>query len=132
MSSRFPLFKKRDLLVFLAAAALAGIGFLSWIPQSGAPVDVIEQDGHEVRRISLNQISQPETLVLEGEIPVTILLEPGQVSIIKSSCPDQVCVNTGVLTRPGQSAVCLPARVAVRITGETRSDGQTPVDGMTG
>lgn len=128
MSSRFPLFRKRDLLIFLLAAVLAGAGFLQWLPKSGAPVAVIEQNGQEVRRVELSSITQPETLVLEGEISVTILLEPGQVSIVHSDCPDQICVNTGVLTRPGQSAVCLPARVAVRIVGETQSG----VDGMTG
>lgn len=128
MKSRFPLFRKRDLLVFLLAAVLAGIGFWQWLPASGAPVAVIEQNGKEVRRVELDSISQPETLVLEGEISVTVLLEPGQVSIIHSDCPDQICVNTGVLTRPGQSAVCLPARVSVRIVGESGSG----VDGMTG
>lgn len=128
MSSRFPLFRKRDLLIFLLAAVLAGAGFLQWLPKSGAPVAVIEQDGKEVRRVELSSIIQPETLVLEGEISVTVLLEPGKVSIVHSDCPDQICVNTSVLTRPGQSAVCLPARVAVRIVGETQSG----VDGMTG
>lgn len=128
MSSRFPLFRKRDLLVFVLAAVLAGAGFLSWMPQNGAPTAVIEQNGEEVRRITLSSITQPETLVLEGEISVTVLLEPGQVSILHSDCPDQICVHTGALTRPGQSAVCLPARVAVRIVGEISSG----IDGMTG
>lgn len=128
MKSRFPLFRKRDLLIFLLAAVLAGVGFWQWIPGSGAPVAVIEQDGKEVRRVELDSITQPETLVLEGEISVTMLLEPGQVSIIHSDCPDQICVNTGVLTQPGQSAVCLPARVSVRIVGKSESG----VDGMTG
>lgn len=128
MNSRFPLFRKRDLLIFLLAAVLAGVGFLQWLPKSGAPVVVIEQNGQEVRRVELSSIIQPETLVLEGEISVTVLLEPGQVSIVHSDCPDQICVNTGVLTRPGQSAVCLPARVAVRIVGKS----ETGTDGMTG
>lgn len=128
MKSRFPLFRKRDLLIFLLAAVLAGAGFLQWLPKSGAPVAVIEQDGKEVRRVELSSIIQPETLLLEGEISVTVLLEPGQVSIVHSDCPDQICVNTGVLTQPGQSAVCLPARVSVRIVGKSESG----VDGMTG
>ena len=128
MKSQFPLFRKRDILVFLVAAVLAIAGFLQWIPKSGAPVAVIEQNGKEIRRVELSSITQPETIVLEGEISVTVLLEPGQVSIIHSDCPDQICVNTGALTQPGQCAVCLPARVAVRIVGKIESG----VDGMTG
>lgn len=128
MKSQFPLFQKRDLLIFLLAAVLAGVGFWQWIPKSGAPVAVIEQDGKEVRRVELNSITQPETLVLDGEISVTVLLEPGQVSIIHSDCPDQICVNTGVLTRPDRApCACLPG-LPVRIVGKSESS----VDGMTG
>lgn len=114
--------------MFLVAAVLAIAGFLQWIPKPGTPVAVIEQNGKEIRRVELSSITQPETIVLEGEISVTVLLEPGQVSIVHSDCPDQICVNTGALTRPGQSAVCLPARVSVRIVGENNSG----IDGMTG
>lgn len=115
----FRLFRKRDLLVFLAAVLIAALGFLSWIPRGDdAPVAVIEQNGQELRRIDLSRVTETEEIHLDGEIPVTIQVGPGEIAIAESACPDQICVNTGVLTRPGQSAVCLPARVAVRIIGE--------------
>ena len=34
-----------------------------------------------------------------------------------STCPDQECVQTGQLTRAGESAICLPARVTLRLEG---------------
>lgn len=115
----FRLFRKRDLLVFLAAVLIAALGFLSWISRGDdAPVAVIEQNGQELRRIDLSRVTETEEIHLDGEIPVTIQVGPGEISIAESACPDQICVNTGVLTRPGQSAVCLPARVAVRMIGE--------------
>lgn len=115
----FRLFRKRDLLVFLAAVLIAALGFLSWIPRGDdAPVAVIEQNGQELRRIDLSRVTETEEIHLGGDIPVTIQVGPGEIAIAESACPDQICVNTGVLTRPGQSAVCLPARVAVRIIGE--------------
>ena len=126
----FRLFRKRDLLVFLAAVLIAALGFLSWIPRGdAAPVAVIEQNGQELRRIDLSRVTETEEIHLGGDIPVTIQVGPGEISIAESACPDQICVNTGVLTRPGQSAVCLPSRVAVRMIGEDTNGG---LDATTG
>ena len=34
-----------------------------------------------------------------------------------SDCPTQDCVHTGTITRGGQSIVCLPARIVIRLEG---------------
>ena len=44
-------------------------------------------------------------------------VEHNSICIRDSSCKDGVCVNTGVLDSKGDSAVCLPARVTVRVLG---------------
>ena len=91
---------------------------------------VIEQNGIEVGRYALSQIQKEEILQLPGEIDVQILLEPGAASFLSSDCPDQICVRTGKLTKPGEAAVCLPARVSLRIVS---SQGETNgYDGITG
>jgi len=38
----------------------------------------------------------------------------------EASCPDQVCVRTGRLSKSGQGAVCLPAKVTIQVTGPER------------
>ena len=77
----------------------------------------------------MSRVTETEEIHLGGDIPVTIQVGPGEISIAESACPDQICVNTGVLTRPGQSAVCLPSRVAVRMIGEDTNGG---LDATTG
>lgn len=37
------------------------------------------------------------------------------VSCIYSDCPEQICVNTGVVTQPDTPIVCLPHRVIARL-----------------
>ena len=39
---------------------------------------------------------------------VTFEVREGQIAFVKSDCPDQICVRTGFLSRPGQMAACLP------------------------
>lgn len=37
--------------------------------------------------------------------------------VASSDCPTQDCVRTGLITRGGQSIVCLPARIIIQLEG---------------
>jgi hypothetical protein len=120
------LLRRWDLpLLFICALA----ALLIWVlpARGGEPTAVVEQDGHELYRIVLNQVEAPYTLTIEGDLPAVLLVEPGAVSFSSAACPDKLCVKTGRLQSPGQAAVCLPARITVRIEGAGRE-----VDGYTG
>jgi len=55
------------------------------------------------------------------EIHFDILLQDGKVRFLKSDCPDKVCVQTGLISKPGQIAACIPAHVLVRVTGAVQA-----------
>ncbi|HIS78920.1 MAG TPA: NusG domain II-containing protein [Candidatus Caccousia stercoris] len=122
------LLRPADLLLLLFALLLAGL--LLW-GQSQKPaqscVAVIEEDGIEIRRIDLSTLTHAEEIPLGGAYDIVLLAEPGSISFQYSSCPDQTCVRTGKLTHAGQAAVCLPARISVRLEG-----GKQAADAMTG
>ena len=40
-----------------------------------------------------------------------------------AGCPTQDCVRTGAITRSGQSIVCLPARIIIRLEGGVQDGG---------
>lgn len=46
-----------------------------------------------------------------------VVLRGKTATMLDADCADQVCVRTGTLTRAGQSAVCLPNRVIVKLIG---------------
>ena len=117
-------------LILLAAAAAVCLVLLLWQHSAGNAdcTAVIEQDGQELRRISLSALTQEERIDLGGDCHVVLLVEPGAISFLSSDCPDQICVRTGKLTKPGQAAVCLPARISVRLEGESEGGA----DAMTG
>ena len=112
------LFRKSDLFLLCSLLFITILLLLIFIkPKQGTCVAVIEQNGVLVREVDLSRLKNDETLELDGELHVCLLLEPGAISFLSSGCPDQTCVRTGKLTRPGQSAVCLPARVSVYLKG---------------
>jgi hypothetical protein len=52
--------------------------------------------------------------ILELPYVVFSLNEEG-IAFIESNCPDQVCVNTGIIHRDGQFAACMPNEVVLMI-----------------
>ena len=96
---------------------LAGALFLA---QSLAPqgtVAIVEQNGVEVARRQLSQLTQTETLILEGEnsVEVTIQFSPQGAAVAASTCPDQ---NRDA--DPGRGVGHLPAGADLPAAGGQR------------
>jgi hypothetical protein len=72
-------------------------------------------------------LSENGLFVPDGLPAVQIAVRDGTVGFVRSDCPDKICVHTGFLSIPGQSAVCLPNRVVVRVT----SREEEALDGIT-
>ena len=105
-----------------AAAVLLAAALLLWLTLfSGAAAEtaVVLRDGEELARLDLRGFGQAEYAPAPG---VVIRYGEGGAAFVESGCPDQVCVRTGRLTSPGQSAVCLPQRIVLRIEGEASVD----------
>lgn len=123
------LINRKDVcLIFVFLLLAAGLFFCQYIQSSQNEIAVVEKDGIEVGRYDLGTQKKPQIVDVGGSMHVKLLLEPGAISFYHSACPDQICVRTGKLTKPGQAAVCLPGRVSVRIL----SGGDSPYDGYAG
>lgn len=113
-------FNRFDALVALIIALLAVAAALwFYLPrsQSGQLTVVISVAGEETRRVPLSDFT--ETTVTGGSYTLRVSTRDGGVAVTDSDCPTQDCVHTGVITRAGQSIVCLPAQVVVHLEGTT-------------
>lgn len=111
-------FNRFDALVALIIALLAVTAALwFYLPrsQSGQLTVVISVAGEETRRVPLSDFT--ETTVTGGGYTLRVSTRDGGVAVTDSDCPTQDCVHTGVITRAGQSIVCLPAQVVVHLEG---------------
>ena len=106
----------------LAALVLCGLWLL--LRQAGAEV-MVEQNGRETARFALDE---NRTVRIEGEGGYnTLVILGGEVWLSEADCPNLLCVKTGKIRYAGQSIVCLPHHLAVRITG-----GASALDAVTG
>ena len=59
--------------------------------------------------------------VESNDINFTVVIENGCVWVEDSTCPEQVCVDCGKISRIGQTIACVPARLFIKIIGEGNS-----------
>lgn len=113
------LFNRREWPVLLAAVLAAAVWLaLSRSGPEGARA-VAERDGSVVLDRELGGLSEPELVEIDGEngVKLTVELSKEGARVVEANCPDKTCQRTGLLTRAGESAVCLPGRVVLRLEG---------------
>ena len=120
--SAFKLFKKADILLLLFWGLLAlGLFLFSLYGiqkgSSGGRLTVIF-DNEVYGEYDLNE---DQTIVInEGN---TCEIRDGRVRMTGADCPDKVCVRSRAISRAGESIVCLPNHVILKITAGSDNDG---------
>ena len=108
----------------IAAIAITGIlAFTASLPvffSAKADTVIVEYDGgafemeigeNASRRVDSNGHS------------LTVSIENGKVFVSSADCPDKLCLHSGSIERSGETLVCLPAKVMIRIKGAGGVDG---------
>ena len=60
----------------------------------------------------------------------TVVIENGYVYMKDAKCPDMLCVEQGKISRAGESIICLPHKLVVRIVDMSGSQTQDGLDVM--
>lgn len=122
--------KKRRLdIIILIVLIVIAIG--SWIAVTvlfdvnGDYVEVIV-DNHVQKVISLND--DGEYQVDDGEYSNIITIKNREVYMKSSDCPDQICVKQGEIKKQGESIICLPHKLVIRIASEEYPEVDSNVD----
>jgi hypothetical protein len=85
---------------------------------------VIEVDGKLVGNFSLGE---DRLIPVDGKLGTTRVEIVGNgVRVLDSPCPHKLCVKSGSISRSGETLVCLPNRVVIRIKGK----GEPSVDAV--
>lgn len=104
---------------FVIAAAVIALAACIWlVPSGGDNADFarISIDGEPVKTLDLRSDSRHSF----GNLKVQI--KDNAICVVDSDCADKVCVNTGWISKPGQSCVCLPNRISIEIIGQSDVD----------
>jgi hypothetical protein len=102
----------RDILLIGALLAIVLTVFLvvTLTKKEGAYVEVVI-DGELYATYPL---AIPREVTLNGGTNI-LVIENGKAYLSYANCPDHTCVNTGKISYNGQSIVCLPNRLTVKV-----------------
>lgn len=102
-----------DIIIIVIALAIAGFFLLKGSGNTASTITV-ECNG-DTYRYSLDT---DQSITLEGAIgPTQLEIKDHKVAIIESPCQNQICVQTGWISRPNSFIACIPGKVLVTIDG---------------
>lgn len=105
--------KKGDYIIILAVIAI--ITLVIFMPKGqGASAEII-CDGQNVRTLPLDKNVQITVSSRLGDSIVCV--QDGSVYIKKAPCHDKTCQKTGKINKTGESIICVPQRLVIRIIG---------------
>ncbi|MBQ7652980.1 MAG: NusG domain II-containing protein [Clostridia bacterium] len=102
-------------VILIMVVALLLVLFL---PRQEAAGVKIYYKGELVRTVAFDGSAYP-VLKYNG---VTIVIEEGKAYVYESTCKNQYCVKHAPISKSGESIVCLPNQVVVKIYGGEKSE----------
>ncbi len=121
--------KKHDAIFLCLILGIACAFFLYQrfaVKPDPACVVVVECDGSVSERYPL---SEDREVVLSSDLGSnTLTIRDGKASVTEADCPDRICMKQGMIDKNGQSIICLPHRLVIRIESGEEAD----FDGVTG
>lgn len=115
--------KKNDLiliaiLIFMALLSYIIIRYVS--ESDGGQVEVVI-DGKVEESFSLNE-DITYKIFTDSENYNILEIKDGVVRVSEANCPDELCVTQNSIDKAGESIICLPHKLVIRITGTDASE----------
>ena len=107
--------KRNDIILAVVMILVAAAGFLWYnlAKEEGGAVMLI-QDGKEVQSFSFND--EIEYLIeIEDDSYNLLVIRGGKAFMKEASCPDQICVNHRPVSNVGETIVCLPNEIVIKV-----------------
>ncbi len=109
--------RKGDIAVIAVIIIVAAVFALWSNSKSEAVQAVITVDGEIVETVNLVSIKEKITIIPATSPRVVITAENGEIRFEEAECEDKLCIACGNLSKHGDTAVCLPSKTVITVTG---------------
>ena len=110
-----------DIILVLSVLLISALCFIIVsLHQSEGSEVVVTIGNEEYGRFPLN-IDKKLTITVDDETILqynVLVIENGKADVTEASCPDGVCVDHMPISKSGETIVCLPNKVVVRIESD--------------
>ena len=110
------------LIILVVSVSLLLLG-LRFLPVSDAQVQArVELEGRTVRTLNLQAVEGSVVAIPFKGGEALLEVKGGAIRLLPmpdSVCPRKICSHTGWIRRAGETIICVPNRLAIRLTGES-------------
>ncbi len=111
-------FIKKGDIALIALIIIVAAAFMLWNnTETDAVQAVITVDGKVIETVDLGSITEKITVIPATTPRVVITAENGKIRFESADCEDKLCVSCGELSKHGDTAVCLPSKTVITVTG---------------
>jgi len=113
------------IIIFLVSVSFIPLIIFSWQQRNISPdselIAIISINGNEVDRFVLAEDTPRQEIKYTAQHGLTgnqyniIEVDGERIRVMQDNSPDQIAVLTGWISRPGQTSICLPHRLMIRI-----------------
>ncbi len=105
---------RNDILLVAAVLLLAAAAFLIF-RFTGTQGDrvVVLIGGEQTASYPLSE--ELETVIRTGEESNTLVIRDGKALVTAATCPDGICVDHHPISKSGETIVCLPHQVVIKV-----------------
>ncbi|MDD2365741.1 MAG: NusG domain II-containing protein [Desulfuromonadaceae bacterium] len=86
---------------------------------------VVTVNGDIIRKINMPTNSRYSFAIEGSSGSFRVELDGEKIKVSEAHCAGQVCLNQGWISRAGQSIICIPEKIVIRLEGRTMLDAIT-------
>lgn len=109
---------KREAIIIFTLLFIALAGFLfTRVSSKGSKVQIeVAQKIYGTYNLSIDQTIQ--IFDEQGHFLLNCEIKNSTIKVLTSECPDKICIDEGTKGQAGQTIVCLPNKVVIRIIND--------------
>jgi len=114
--------KRNDFILIgiILLIAVAALLYRNVVKQNG-DIIIVYVDGKVYKELPLNQKTTLEIKGVGGGTNL-LIIEEGHADMVDASCPDKLCVDQKQIQYNGETLICLPNKVVVKVKSNKESD----------
>ncbi len=114
-------FKLFDLIVLgVIVALVVALLFVLFLPKEEGSTVEVYRSGKLIGEFKMSDYSEISLVKEYGSLVLCITNE--SVCVLESDCPDKCCVKQGEIHYDGESIICVPQEIVVKIVGGNKSE----------
>ena len=115
--------KIRNDVILAVVLLLLAAAMLFWqLRGTEGDFAVVLIDGVETARYALDTDTEVE-IITDGGGTNTLVIRDGEAFVETANCPDLVCAGHRAISRVGETIVCLPHKLVIKIAASTDAGG---------